>query len=209
MARLKVIHFVLGLSIFLGNFSFAQENYPLIGSFRNTHYYSVLEDDFAQFTKQTNVYNMQDEVLAVVSVEFKKAMDIEGTGKVKDGRVLNYAGRKAGGIRYMVSEFPFGNGIGKCALVPFRTVAVDSKKIMLGSTVYISETDGMKLPDGSIHDGLWKAEDVGGAIKGDRIDLYVGEGKKSGEVLTQGGIGHLQPLTVKLVSLPGDDSCAK
>jgi 3D (Asp-Asp-Asp) domain-containing protein len=45
--------------------------------------------------------------------------------------------------------------------------------------LYIKETDGLVMPDGRKHDGFWYASDTGGAIKGDRIDLYTGTGKGS------------------------------
>ena len=41
------------------------------------------------------------------------------------------------------------------------------------------ETVGMRMADGSIHDGYWYASDTGGAIKGQKIDLYTGHGRGS------------------------------
>jgi 3D (Asp-Asp-Asp) domain-containing protein len=66
-----------------------------------------------------------------------------------------------------------------CRLLPMRTVAVDPKVFPRHSVLFIKETVGLKLPDGSLHDGYWFASDVGGAIKGQRIDLFTGSGAGS------------------------------
>jgi 3D (Asp-Asp-Asp) domain-containing protein len=61
-----------------------------------------------------------------------------------------------------------------CRVVAMRTAAVDKNLIPKGSILYIKETVGLKMPDGSTHDGYWYASDTGGAIKGKRIDLFTG-----------------------------------
>ena len=66
-----------------------------------------------------------------------------------------------------------------CKVVAMRTVAVDKNLIPKRSVLFIKETVGMKMPDGSVHDGYWYASDVGGAIKGKRIDLFTGAGARS------------------------------
>jgi 3D (Asp-Asp-Asp) domain-containing protein len=66
-----------------------------------------------------------------------------------------------------------------CKVVAMRTVAVDKTLIPKRSVLFIKETVGMKMPDGSAHDGYWYASDVGGAIKGPRIDLFTGSGARS------------------------------
>ncbi|MCM3748252.1 3D domain-containing protein [Paenibacillus pasadenensis] len=50
------------------------------------------------------------------------------------------------------------------------TVAVDPKKIPLGTKLYITGYDYNGLPTGGM---IATASDVGGAIKGDRVDLFV------------------------------------
>lgn len=70
-----------------------------------------------------------------------------------------------------------------CKLQPMRTVAIDPKVFPRHSVIFIKETVGLKLPDGSVHDGFWYASDIGGAIKGSRIDLFTGFGKASMKVL--------------------------
>jgi 3D (Asp-Asp-Asp) domain-containing protein len=66
-----------------------------------------------------------------------------------------------------------------CRVAPMRTLAVDPRIIPRRTVVFIKETVGLKMPDGKPHDGYWYASDVGGAIKGQRIDLYTGNGSAS------------------------------
>jgi 3D (Asp-Asp-Asp) domain-containing protein len=74
-----------------------------------------------------------------------------------------------------------------CRVSPMRTLAVDPTLIPRRTIVFIKETVGMKLPDGSVHDGRWYASDTGGAIKGSRIDLFTGKGAGSmGQFLKAG-----------------------
>lgn len=173
---------------------------------RNTHYYVALERDYPLEPKDAQIRDMKGNILAEVSTIFKRAVDIEGTGRLLDGRIINYAGRVEKEVRYLVTRAPFGLGVGTCRLVPFHTAAVDPKVVPLGSVLFIRETVGMVLPGGEIHDGIWRAEDVGGAIKADRIDLFVGDGDQ-GAVLRRAGIRSLMPLTIEIVELPAADSC--
>lgn len=66
-----------------------------------------------------------------------------------------------------------------CPTVPMRTAAIDRAMIPRRTILFIKETVGMPMPDGSVHDGYWYASDVGGAIKGNRIDLFTGSGRGS------------------------------
>lgn len=80
-----------------------------------------------------------------------------------------------------------------CRPVPMRTAATDPKQIPRRTILFIKETEGLPLPDGGKHDGYWYASDVGGAIKGDRIDLYTGNGK--------GSMKPLMPFNLKQLSV--------
>ena len=66
-----------------------------------------------------------------------------------------------------------------CPTVAMRTLAVDPGRIPRRSIVFIKETVGLPMPDGRVHDGYWYASDIGGAIKGDRLDLFTGQGARS------------------------------
>ncbi len=72
-----------------------------------------------------------------------------------------------------------GNDSLGCRPIAMRTVAVDPRYIPRHTRLFIRETVGMRMPDGSIHDGYWYASDTGGAIKGRRVDLYTGNGRGS------------------------------
>ena len=83
-----------------------------------------------------------------------------------------------------------------CRVSPMRTVAIDRALITRGAILFIKETVGMLLPGGGVHDGYWYASDTGGAIKGDRIDLFTGPGAGSMRAAEQ---LNLKTLTVSKV----------
>jgi 3D (Asp-Asp-Asp) domain-containing protein len=66
-----------------------------------------------------------------------------------------------------------------CPVAAMRTVAVDPAIVARRSIIFIKETVGLPLPGGGVHDGFWYASDVGGAVKGQRIDLFTGLGAAS------------------------------
>lgn len=66
-----------------------------------------------------------------------------------------------------------------CKVVAMRTLAVDKTVIPRRTVVFIKETVGLPMPNGEKHDGYWYASDVGGAIKGNKLDLFSGQGRAS------------------------------
>ena len=72
-----------------------------------------------------------------------------------------------------------GNDSLGCRPIAMRTVATDPRYIPRRTRLFIRETVGLRMADGSIHDGYWYASDTGGAIKGQKIDLYTGQGRGS------------------------------
>jgi 3D (Asp-Asp-Asp) domain-containing protein len=66
-----------------------------------------------------------------------------------------------------------------CKVVAMRTAAVDGVNVPRHTILFIKETVGLPMPDGSKHDGYWYASDVGAAIHSGRIDLFTGQGSSS------------------------------
>lgn len=81
-------------------------------------------------------------------------------------------------VRFKPSRTPYGEGAGRFALVPFRSIAVDRTYIPMGSVLYIPAARGtiLNLPSGeqAIHDGYFYAADGGSAIKDNHIDVFLG-----------------------------------
>lgn len=126
----------------------------------------------------SEIYTREGYFLGRVPERYACALRLEGSGLLRDGRVVNYTGPCKFGYgtcfeQLDLSEFPFGRGAGQRPLIPFKSVAVDPRVIQLGEPLYIPEFDGMALPDGSIHDGCVRADDTGGGIKGRKMDFFV------------------------------------
>lgn len=80
-----------------------------------------------------------------------------------------------------------------CRPVAMRTVAVDPRYIPRRTRLFIRETVGLRLADGTVHDGYWYASDTGGAIKGQKIDLYTGHGR--------GSMAPIMPLNMRSLTV--------
>jgi peptidoglycan/xylan/chitin deacetylase (PgdA/CDA1 family)/3D (Asp-Asp-Asp) domain-containing protein len=161
--------------------------YQALGKFSVTYYWVVNENAYP-VSQDAEIRNMAGTVIARVHPQFKKDMNMEGTGILRNGRTLNFAGRVSGEVRYRFTTNRWGWGVGMCALNPYKTIAVDPARIPLGTTVYIPALEGVKLPDGTAHDGLMQAEDIGGMIKEKHIDLFAQEGPGSTQLFKSAGV---------------------
>jgi 3D (Asp-Asp-Asp) domain-containing protein len=180
-------------------------NLRKIGDLKPTFYWVAMESADGQ-PRNKELKDMEGNVLARVSQKFWSAIRLEGTGKLLDGRVLNYKGRVdmpdgSKEIRYVVCppEAPYGYGYeNRYILVPFRSVAVDPRVVPIGSRVFIPKAVGIELPDGSIHDGYFEAVDIGDAIQNKRIDMFTAYGDQS-IVFRRGGIENMKAMEVFVV----------
>ncbi len=173
-----------------------------LGNFNITFYYVVGEDDVKPKLPAVAVANdneptalaaiaPSDQVtlyepkactpIADVTPEFESQLILQGTGKLRNGRVVNIWGACSCPNKpcFKVTESKWGTGGSGRPLEPFRTVAVDRKVVKLGSLLYIPVLEGRTMPGrpphgGYVHDGCVVADDTGGGIDGHQLDLFVG-----------------------------------
>jgi 3D (Asp-Asp-Asp) domain-containing protein len=161
-----------------------------IGSMWISYYYLAREADVSG-APQVALLDSACKPIATVSRAFYDAVCVEGSGRLRDGRLVNFARRcpcaapcAYNESRICYSEldarrYPWGKGSGGRALVPLRSWAVDSGRIPIGTLLYAAEWDGIEIPaldglGGFSHDGCFRADDVGGAVKDDHFDLFAG-----------------------------------
>jgi len=162
-----------------------------IGYLWNTYYYLANEADHSA-PADAPLLSADCDILADVPRAFHDDLCIEGSGILRDGRVVNYdssctlecfaaltCGRHR---RYKicyrvldVDRYPWGMGVEGRALEPDVSIAVDRRMIPTGTILYLPELDGVVPPGRSEpHDGCVRADDIGGAIRGNHIDFYAG-----------------------------------
>ena len=179
-----------------------------LGKFHVTFYYVVGEDEVPGLAKRhehaqvagpsdgavlakganeprsaVTLFNKRDcRPIATVSQAFAAQASLQGTGRLRDGRIINVAGHCGCDHSpcFKVTGRKWGTAGNGRPLDPFRTVAVDPRVVKLGSLVYIPALDGVTMPgrdpDGGFkHDGCVGADDTGGGIDGRQLDLFVGK----------------------------------
>jgi hypothetical protein len=101
---------------------------------------------------------------------------MEGTCVIDDhgkDTLINLANDGGSNAKFDIIEKnrPFGMGSADNSLLPFATVAANDLKI--GTTLYIDELNGMKLPNGLTHNGCVVVGDEGWSFDGCQLDFFV------------------------------------
>jgi 3D (Asp-Asp-Asp) domain-containing protein len=132
--------------------------------------------------------------IANVTHEFASEIEMQGTGKLRDGRIVNIWGacNCEHSPCYKVTGNQWGNAGSGRPLAPFRTVAVDPKIVPLGTLLFIPALEGRRMPGrapwgGFVHDGCVVADDTGGGIDGHQLDFFVGRKSYYHALSSKGG----------------------
>lgn len=154
--------------------------YPLSENlgFALRFYWLAMQERFLDDeSDEVDLYTRDGLYMGTYPERFARALRMEGSGLLADGRVINFHGRCRYGVGTCYETLdpnthPYGRGAGRRPLIPFKSVAVDRELIPLGEPLYIPEFDGIMMPDGTIHDGCVRADDTGSAIKKRKIDFF-------------------------------------
>jgi 3D (Asp-Asp-Asp) domain-containing protein len=171
-----------------------------LGVFQFTMYYVAAEEDHPPAVNDNRLSGQPDNLsgepdkadhrvtiyhrkgcapLAELSPSFATQLDIQGTGKLRDGRVVNTSGNCPCPNSPCYFEIDQAWAMGPNGrLSPFRSVAVDTRVVPLGTILYVPDLDGVRVPGrapwgGFVHDGCVVADDRGGGIRGRDLDFFV------------------------------------
>lgn len=137
-------------------------------------------------------------VLAHTTRKFKLDLVRQGAGWLRDGRTVIFVKRIGDESRFRVTKSKYGLGSNGCRLIPYKTVAVDPHFVKLGTKVYIPQLKGARLPDGTLHDGMFIASDRGN-FRGAHVDVFVGAPSPGPQPFTRKGYGSRSHVTVYIV----------
>jgi 3D (Asp-Asp-Asp) domain-containing protein len=162
-----------------------------LGRFRVTYYWVVEEVDFPASTS-VPIYDPRGQLIGRFSSAFVRAFKTESAARLRDGRKMSYLKRR--NRAEVVDEF-LGNG--GHTLVELKSVAVDPRVIPLGSRLYVPQAGGVVV-NGTQLSGLFYAHDIGGAIKGKRLDIFLGS-RENMEAFSAAGMGSSSSVDVYLL----------
>lgn len=145
------------------------------------YYFAKIDEDNSSCSRDVNLRDVDGKVLIRVCKTTATTCGLQGScAVVQSGKIqsLNILKRVDGEDRYFEidqNSCRFGYGVRSSCLDPFYTVAADLSLYKPGDVIYVPSVVGLKLPDGSEHNGFFVVRDRGRGIKGPgRFDFFSG-----------------------------------
>ena len=160
-------------------------------------FYWVIDESSPKYRGEASAVlrDTRGRVIARTHRQFKLDLVRQGSGWLRDGRTVIYIRKIGGESRFRISRSRYGLGSSGCRLVPYRTIAVDPRFVKLGTRISIPQLKGARLPDGTIHDGMFIAADRG-HFRGAHVDLFVGAGAAGARPFIRKGYGSRSHVTI-------------
>jgi 3D (Asp-Asp-Asp) domain-containing protein len=189
------------------------KDFKVIPSLQPTTYYIAQENKTSCSGKyggvtykgkeRTRLLELDGSYIATVCTRFYKVLSMEGSAILKSrgaGKfAVNYSGVKNKQVRFHVlSRCKYGEGVKKdLCLLPYHSLAADLSVHKVGDVIYIPLVRGMRLPDGSSHDGFFIVRDTGGAFRGvggRRVDMFTGTAPDNNNLFINAGFDRRRPM---------------
>ncbi|KAI8886868.1 hypothetical protein K501DRAFT_292614 [Backusella circina FSU 941] len=123
-------------------------------------------------SKTKSLMTSDGSTIAQVSETTYEKLEMEVTGLLSSGVMVNLGSSKEVFVEVDRSSSPYGLGFeSHISLEPWVSVA--SNNLDLGTLLYIKELDGVSLPNGKIHNGCVRVDDVGWGLESCQVDFFV------------------------------------
>lgn len=139
-----------------------------LGRFKVTYYWVVEEKDYPR-SHTVPLYTQDGSLLGRFSPSFVKEFKTESAARLRNGTCISYL-KKQNRVQ-LVNKFL---GHGGYTLTELKSIAVDPKVIPLGSKVYIPQAENVVI-EGKQLNGIFYAHDIGSAVDGKHIDIFIGK----------------------------------
>jgi 3D (Asp-Asp-Asp) domain-containing protein len=165
-------------------------NARYMGKFKTTFYWVVEEADYP--SGSSPLYDTRGRLVGRFSRAFIRDFKIEAAARLNDGRCVSYL---KSANRVVVSDSFMGYG--GYRLSELKSIAVDPRIIPLGARVYIPQAERVVV-NGRRLSGIFHAHDIGSAVKGKHVDLFVGS-RKNIDVFKSAGIRSLGSVDIYIL----------
>jgi len=154
-------------------------------------------------TEKSKILDVNENTIATVCTRFYRVLLMEGSAILRDrgaGRIgVNYSLKIGEERRYhLLERCSLGEGVKKdLCLLPYHTLATDNTVHEIGDIIYIPDAVGLRLPDGSEHEGYFIVRDTGSAFTGigaQRVDMFTGLDPDNDNVFSRAGFHHKKPM---------------
>ncbi|KAI8331675.1 hypothetical protein BC941DRAFT_456023 [Chlamydoabsidia padenii] len=108
--------------------------------------------------------------IAKVAETTYEKFQMEGTGLLQNGVMVNLGSSSDTFLKVNRKTDPYGMGSNSNPLVPWVSVA--SNDLKRGTLLYVKQLDGIKLPDGKVHNGCVRVDDKGWSFGGCQLDFF-------------------------------------
>ncbi len=166
-------------------------NARYLGKFKTTFYWVVEEKDYPK-SRSVPLYDQKGKLVGRFSRSFVRDFKREAAARLRDGRCISYL-KKANRV-LIDSRFLGVNGY---KLTELKSIAVDPRVVPIGAKVYIPQAEKVVI-HGKPLNGIFRAHDIGSAVKGKHIDVFVGA-KENIQAFKSAGMKSLGSVDVYIL----------